>query len=176
MNAALLILRLVVGLGLAAHGAQKLFGWFGGHGLAGTGGYFEGLGFRPGKRFALLAGLGEAGGGLLLALGLGGPLGPALAVLVMIVAAWTVHRKSGFFAMNSGIELPLLYAAGAATVALAGPGAWSLDAALGLRGLWTPASAWLALAGGALVAAGTLALRPAYVAQRVGREEAMETS
>ncbi|HET6362113.1 MAG TPA: DoxX family membrane protein, partial [Gemmatimonadota bacterium] len=154
MNGALLILRLILGLGLAAHGAQKLFGWFGGHGLAGTGGFFEGLGFRPGKAFALLAGLGEMGGGVLLALGLGGPLGPALSVLVMIVAAWSVHRQKGFFAMDGGLELPVLYATGAAAIALAGPGAWSLDAAIGLHGLWTETSAWLALAGGVLVAAG----------------------
>ncbi|HJR53007.1 MAG TPA: DoxX family membrane protein, partial [Gemmatimonadota bacterium] len=94
MSAALLILRLVLGLGLAAHGAQKLFGWFGGHGLAGTGGFFEGLGFRPGKAFAVLAGLGEFGGGILLALGLGGPLGPAVVVLVMLVAIGSVHLEN----------------------------------------------------------------------------------
>ena len=176
MSAALLILRLVLGLGLAAHGGQKLFGWVGGHGLSGTGGSFAGLGFRPGKAFALLAGLGEVGGGLLVALGLGGPLGPAIVVLVMTVAAWSVHRKSGFFTMNNGIELPLLYAAGAAAIALAGPGAWSLDAVLGLQGLWAPQSAWLALAGGALVAAGTLALRHAHPVALTGREEAIEAS
>ena len=64
MSIALLIVRLILGLGLAAHGTQKLFGWFGGHGLDGTGGFFENLGFRPGKMFALMAGLGETAGGL----------------------------------------------------------------------------------------------------------------
>ena len=67
----LLIVRLVVGLGFAAHGAQKLFGWFGGYGLAGTGGFFETVGFKPGKLFAGAAGVGEVLGGLLLALGVG---------------------------------------------------------------------------------------------------------
>src|SRR5665213_371156 len=72
----LLIVRLVIGLGFASHGAQKLFGWFGGYGLAGTGGFFESIGFKPGKLFAGAAGASELIGGLLLALGLGGPIGP----------------------------------------------------------------------------------------------------
>src|ERR1700730_4389884 len=66
MDAGLLLARLIVGFGLSAHGAQKLFGWFGGHGLKGTGGFFESVGFRPGVLFALAAGLGELGGGLLM--------------------------------------------------------------------------------------------------------------
>ena len=74
----LLIGRLVVGLLMAAHGAQKLFGWFGGHGLEGTGRFFGSLGFRPGRRFATLAGLGELASGLLIALGFLGPVGPAI--------------------------------------------------------------------------------------------------
>ena len=84
LNVAFLVIRLV-GLGMAAHGAQKLFGWFGGHGLGGTGGFFEKLGFRPGRFFAFAAGAGEVGGGVLTAVGFGGPIGPALIVLVMIV-------------------------------------------------------------------------------------------
>jgi putative oxidoreductase len=173
MNAALLILRFVVGLGLAAHGAQKLFGWFGGHGLAGTGGYFEGLGYRPGKSFALLAGLGEFAGGLLIALGLGGPIGPAIAVVVMTVAIVSVHVPNGFFAMNKGFELPLLYATAAVAIALIGPGAWSLDGLLGLGAVWTPASAWLALLGAVLLAAGNLALR--HTQESAGRETVHST-
>ncbi len=78
MDLGLLILRFVVGLTLAAHGAQKLFGWFGGYGLDGTGQFMETLGFHPGRRHAALAGLTEAGGGVLLALGLLTPLGAAL--------------------------------------------------------------------------------------------------
>jgi len=133
VSAGLLVGRLVVGLGLAAHGTQKLFGWFGGHGRAGTGGYLESLGFKPGIVFAMAAGLSEFCGGLLVALGLFGPLGSALMVAVMIVAIVTQHRKNGFFATNNGIELPLLYATGAVALAFIGPGAYSLDAALGLR-------------------------------------------
>ena len=78
MAIALLIARLVLGGGMFAHGAQKLFGWFGGYGIKGTGGWMESMGFKPGNLFAAAAGLGEAGGGLLTALGIGGPLGPAL--------------------------------------------------------------------------------------------------
>lgn len=148
LSAGLLLGRLVLGLLMAAHGAQKLFGWFGGHGLAGTGGFFESLGFRPGRPFALAAGLAEFGGGLLVALGLLGPVGPALVVSVMIVAALAVHRSGGLFAMNNGIEVPLLYAAGGVALALTGPGAYSLDALLGLASLSTPVLGWTALAAG----------------------------
>src|SRR5208283_2121385 len=91
VDIAFLAVRLLVGLAMAAHGSQKLFGWFGGYGLAGTGGFFESLGFRPGKLFALLAGLGEIGSGILIAFGLGGAIGPALLVMVMIVAIVSVH-------------------------------------------------------------------------------------
>jgi putative oxidoreductase len=139
MDLGLLVVRVVVGLVMAAHGAQKLFGWFGGHGLAGVGGFFEQLGFRPGRLFALAAGTSEFGGGLLLALGLLGPVAPALLVSVMIVAAATVHWPNGLFAMSNGIELPLLYGTIAAGLALTGFGEWSLDHALGLAASFTPA-------------------------------------
>jgi putative oxidoreductase len=132
LNLALLVARLV-GLGMAAHGAQKLFGWFGGHGLAGTGGVFEKLGFRPGKLFALAAGAGEFFGGLLLALGLGGPLGPALIVLVMTVAGLTVHVKNGFLQGKNGFELNAVYIALALVLGYSGPGELSLDHALHLH-------------------------------------------
>src|SRR5713101_4587273 len=128
LNLGLLLIRLVFGLVMAAHGAQKLFGWFGGYGITGTGGFFEGLGFRPGKLFAALAGLGEFGGGLLLAVGFLGPVGSALVLSVMIVAAVTVHWGKGLFAASNGIEMPLLYAAAATALALTGPGLYSLDA------------------------------------------------
>ena len=164
MDAALLIARVVFGLLMAAHGAQKLFGWFGGYGLSGTAGFFESLGFHPGRFFATAAALSEAGGGLLVALGLFGPAGPALMLSVMIVAAVSVHWSHGVFAASNGIELPLLYAAGAAALALAGPGTYSVDALLGLSGLWTPALAWTALALGILGAFGNLAARRAVVA------------
>ncbi|HUP20591.1 MAG TPA: DoxX family protein [Gemmatimonadota bacterium] len=175
----LLLARAAVGLGLAAHGAQKLFGWFGGHGPRGTGQFFEGLGFRPGVPFALAAGFGEFGGGLLLALGLFGPVGPMLVVTTMLVAILAVHRGNGFFAQNQGWELPLLYALTAAYVAFAGPGVHSLDAALGLESLWTATNAWIALAVAAVLAGGSLALRrpaAAEAAEAAGREEVEEES
>jgi putative oxidoreductase len=142
----LLIVRLVVGLGFAAHGAQKLFGWFGGYGLAGTGGFFESIGFRPGKLFAGAAGASELAGGLLLVLGLGGPIGPMLMISVMVVAILAVHLPNGFFATANGIELPLLFAAVAFTFAFVGYGALSLDAAFGWNAVWTPTLAWVFVA------------------------------
>ncbi|HUQ15874.1 MAG TPA: DoxX family protein [Gemmatimonadales bacterium] len=145
VSAGLLIARLVLGLLLVGHGAQKLFGWFGGYGLAGTGGFFESLGFRPGRAFAAAASLAEIAAGLLLALGFLGPVGPALIISVMIVAAISVHWEHGVFATTNGIEVPLLYATGALALALTGYGAYSLDALLGLQSLWTPAVAWVAI-------------------------------
>ena len=141
MDAGLLIARLMVGLALSAHGAQKLFGWFGGHGLRGTAGYFEGLGFRPGVLFALAAGVGEAAGGLLTVAGLLGPVGPALIILVMLVAIFAVHWPNGFFASSNGIELPFAYLAAALALAHAGPGAYSLDWLWGLS-IFSPSTAW----------------------------------
>jgi putative oxidoreductase len=156
MNTALLIARLFFGLGLAAHGTQKLFGWFGGHGLIGTGGFFETIGFRPGKFFATAAALGETLGGLLLAIGLFGPVGPALMFLVMIVAA-SIHVKNGFFATNDGIELPMLYAMGALALTFTGPGGYSLDRVLGLLWLsneqFASRAIWTAVAVGAVMIA-----------------------
>lgn len=157
MDSGLLLIRLVFGLVMAAHGAQKLFGWFGGYGIAGTGGYFEQLGFRPGKLFAALAGLGEFAGGLLVALGFLGPIGPAVVLSVMIVAAATVHWGKGLFSMTNGIEVPLLYAVAAAGLALTGPGRLSIDAVVGLT--TTEPLALLALAIGIIGAFANLALR-----------------
>ena len=131
MDLGLLIVRFVVGLTLAAHGAQKLFGWFGGYGLDGTGQFMEQLGFHPGRRHAALAGLTETGGGVLLALGLLTPLGAALVGSVMLVATATVHFKNGFFAAGGGYEYNLVLAAAAVSIAFTGPGAFSLDALLG---------------------------------------------
>jgi putative oxidoreductase len=159
VSAGLLVGRLVLGLAMAAHGSQKLLGWFGGHGLAGTGGYFEQLGFRPGRAYAAAAAGAEILGGLLVALGLLGPVGPALILSVMVVAAVTVHWKGGFFAHSNGIEVPFLYGAGAVALALAGPGRFSLDAALGLEWLWAPRIAAVALLIGVAGALGNLLTR-----------------
>jgi putative oxidoreductase len=164
MDAGLLIGRLVFGGLMAAHGAQKLFGWFGGYGLTAVGGYFEALGFRPGRFFALAASVSELAGGLLLAAGLLGPIGPALIVAVMIVAAISVHWQHGVFAQSNGIEVPLLYGALAIAVGLTGPGAFSLDATLGLTGLWTPSIVYGALVAGVVGGLANLALRRAPVA------------
>jgi putative oxidoreductase len=159
MDAGLVVARLVFGLVMAGHGSQKLFGWFGGYGLAGTGGFLESIGFRPGRFFAALAAGTEVVSGLLLALGLLGPVGPALILSVMIVAAVSVHWQGGLFAQSNGIEVPLLYATAAVALALTGFGAYSLDAALGLGSIWTPAVTWAALAIGALGGFANLALR-----------------
>ena len=148
LNLGLLLIRVIFGLVMVAHGAQKLFGWFGGYGLAGTGGFFESLGFRPGKTFAAAAALSEFVGGWLFALGLFGPVGPALIVAVMLVASISVHLRNGFFAATNGVELPLLIATAVVGIALIGFGTYSLDAALGVATLWTPALIGLALAVG----------------------------
>ena len=159
LSAGLLIVRLVVGLLMAAHGSQKLFGWFGGHGIAGTGMYFESIGFRPGPLFARIAATTEVVSGLLIALGLLGPVGPALMLSVMIVAAVSVHWKNGLFATSNGIEVALFYATMAVGLALIGFGSYSLDALLGLQSLYTPAWALLALAIGVIGGIGNLLAR-----------------
>ncbi len=159
LSAGLLLARLVLGLLLAAHGSQKLFGWFGGHGLAGTAGFFESIGFRPGRVFAATAAVTEIVGGLLVVLGFLGPVGPALMLSVMIVAALSVHWKNGVFATSNGIEVPLLFGTGAIALALTGPGAYSLDAVLGLEALWTPAVAVVAIAVGIVGGVGNLLAR-----------------
>ena len=157
MDTGLLITRVVFGLLMAAHGTQKLFGWFGGYGLAGTAGFFEQLGYRPGKLFAGAAAGTEIVAGLLVAFGLLGPLGPALIVSVMIVAAVTVHWQHGVFAQNNGIEVPLLYGVVALTLALTGYGAFSLDAALALT--WSEPVTWAVLAVGIVGGFANLAIR-----------------
>ena len=155
----LLALRIVIGLAIAAHGSQKLFGWFGGYGLAGTGGFFESIGFKPGKAFAFAAGATELGSGILIALGFLGPVGPALMLSVMIVAALTVHWKNGFFAAANGVEVTALFAVGAVALAFTGFGAFSLDAVTGLDSFFTGAEAVAALLLGVIGAIGNLSLR-----------------
>ena len=154
----LLAVRLGLGLAIAAHGAQKLFGWFGGHGLAGTGGFFEAIGFRPGKPFAAIAGFGEGAGGLLIALGLFGPVGPALVLATMIVAAVAVHLKNGFWAANNGVELAYVYAFGALAIAFAGFGSLSLDTLLRITPT-SPSAVYGVLAVGAIAGLLPLPLR-----------------
>jgi len=131
MEFGLLLLRAVVGLLMAGHGAQKLFGWFGGHGIEGTSGFLESLGWRPGRSFAVLLGAAELLGGLALALGFATPLAAALLTGVLANAAWTVHRRNGLWNTAGGYEFPLTLAAAALALAFTGAGALSLDAALG---------------------------------------------
>jgi putative oxidoreductase len=131
MDLGILLLRLTVGLALAAHGTQKVFGWFGGYGPDGTAQFMEALGFRPGRRHALAAGYVELVGGLLLAVGLLTPLAAALIASVMVVAAATVHWKNGFFLASGGYEFNLVLGVAALSLAFIGPGALSLDHAAG---------------------------------------------
>jgi putative oxidoreductase len=161
MSFGLLILRLVVGLTLAAHGSQKLFGWFGGYSIAGTGEFFEQLGFRPGRVYAFLAGMGEFIGGLLLAAGFLTPVAAVLLTAVMLVAAIAVHLKNGFFIQNVGFEYNLVLGAAALVASFTGPGEFSIDQALGISlsgEVWGFSALILGLLGGALP---LLARRPA---------------
>lgn len=159
LSAGLLLARVVIGLVMAAHGAQKLFGWFGGYGLSKTGEFFVHLGFRPGRTFAALASLTEITSGWLVALGLLGPVGPALMISVMIVAMITVHWEHGLFASDNGIEVPLLYLTAALALAFTGYGRYSADAMLGLSEYFTPAFTAVVLAAGVLGGFANTALR-----------------
>jgi putative oxidoreductase len=129
----LLALRLTTGGLLAGHGAQKLFGSFGGHGLAGTSGFLETMGLKPGKQWAALAGASEFGSGLLTALGLFGPLGPISMYGPMLMASLTAHAGKPIWVTSGGAELPIAYMANATALALLGPGRLSLDRALGIK-------------------------------------------
>ncbi|MDX6512403.1 MAG: putative oxidoreductase [Gaiellaceae bacterium] len=139
MSYGLLLLRVVVGLTMAAHGTQKLFGWFGGAGLTGTAGFFENMGFRSARAMAALAGLAETSG-ILFALGLATPLAALGIVVVMWTAIWTVHWKNGFFSGGGGYEFNLVLLTVAAAVAAIGPGRFSVDRLIGwddnISGLW----------------------------------------
>ena len=124
LSLGLLVLRLFVGLGMAAHGAQKLFGLFGGGGIDGTAQFFEGLGFSPGTPYAILSGLVEFGGGLLITVGLALPLAAAAVVANMVgaYAAIQASTEGDFFAGTGGPELELLYVGAAFALILTGPG------------------------------------------------------
>jgi putative oxidoreductase len=149
----MLLLRLVVGLTMAAHGAQKLLGWFGGPGFTSTARILEQMGFRPGGLQAVLSGGAELGGGLLLALGLLTPLGAAAVTGSMLAATATVTWQNGFISAKGGYEYNLVLIASALAVAFAGPGRFSLDDLLGWR-----FSGWRWGVGAAVLAAVTAAI------------------
>ena len=126
------LLALRVGLGgtLIAHGSQKLFGSFGGGGIAGTAAFFDSVGFKPGRTNAILAGVSEVGGGALLAAGLATPAAAGVVTGTMAVAGST-HASNGFFAQRGGFEYPAMLALAASSLSFIGPGTLSLDHALG---------------------------------------------
>ncbi|PLS02522.1 DoxX family protein [Neobacillus cucumis] len=130
INIGLLIIRLVVGLLFVGHGAQKLFGWFGGYGLKGTGGWFESIGMKPGVTMALFAGLAELIGGILFTLGLLTPLAGIMIAGTMIMAIVKVHAANGIWSTSNGYEYNLTLLAVAIGIALIGPGKYALDAFL----------------------------------------------
>jgi putative oxidoreductase len=172
----LLTARLAVGLSIASHGAQKAFGWFEGPGPDGWAQFTESLGFKPGKTYGSVGAANELAAGLLIALGLGGPLGPAILVAQMVVAAETVHRKNGFFVQKGGVEVPMVYAAAAIAFASTGYGAISLDRAFGLdEKLHHPLLTTLTLGGALASACAVLAQRDLPPAQETLPEAGAET-
>jgi putative oxidoreductase len=143
---AALVWRLVQGSLLAGHGAQKLFGSFEGPGLEGTSGFMEMLGLKPGRPWAVLAGLSEFGGGVLTALGLLNPVGELGVIGAMSMATATAHWGRPIWVTEGGAELPVVNIAGSTALILNGPGKYSLDRALGIR-----LPAWIAPLGLALI-------------------------
>jgi putative oxidoreductase len=138
VDLARLVLRLLVGGLFVGHGTQKLFGWFGGDGLEGTGQMFESIGLRPGRRHAALAGATEAGSGVLLAAGAATPLAAAGLSGVMVTAIRHVHWRNGVWNTSGGYEYNAVILATLAGLVETGPGRWSVDAALGRvrHGTW----------------------------------------
>ncbi|TVR35673.1 MAG: DoxX family protein [Nitriliruptor sp.] len=144
----LLVLRVLVGVTFSLHGFQKLFGWFGGGGLSGTASWFRSLGFGDGRIAAVMAGTSEVVGGLGLAMGLLTPFAAAAMIGTMTTAALVNNASKGFWSAGNGWELNGYLIVIAFAVAITGPGAYSLDAALGLEVLWGPVPAVAALVAG----------------------------
>lgn len=154
----LFVLRAVVGVTISAHGAQKLFGWFGGPGFEGFSGMLGSLKLRPAGLWALVAAGGEFFGGILLVLGFLNPLAGFMVAGSMAVAILLVHRSNGFWNTNRGIEFPLQILAAGAALTLTGFGAFSVDAALGVT-LPEPAT-WILFALLTLAAVGLVIVTP----------------
>lgn len=132
-NLAALVLRVALGGLMAGHGAQKLFGSFGGPGLDGTSGFMEMLGLKPGRPWAVVAGLSEFGGGVLTALGFLNPLGPIGIIASMSMATTKAHWGKPIWVTSGGAEFPVTNIAAATALMLNGNGQWSLDRAFGIR-------------------------------------------
>jgi putative oxidoreductase len=166
MQIALLFLHVVVGCLFAAHGAQKVFGIFGGHGLEGTAGFFDQIGLRPGAFHARVAGFAELFGGILLALGLFTPIAAALLIAVMVVAVATVHFKNGLWNTNQGWEFNLVLVVALFVLAATGGGRLALDhwLSLGMNG-----NAWGLGALGAGILGGVGAIAAARISGRERR-------
>lgn len=133
INLALFFIRVTLGLFMAGHGAQKLFGWFGGPGIEGTAGFMESLGLRPGKQWAVLGGASEFGGGVLTLLGLLNPLGSLGIIGAMAMATTKVHWNNPIWVTEGGAELPVTNSAIATALMFTGPGKLSLDQIFGVR-------------------------------------------
>jgi putative oxidoreductase len=161
-------IRGVIGPLFVGHGTQKLFGWFGGHGIEGTGGYFETLGLKPGKRHATAAGVAETLGGVLLTLGFLTPLATSLVSGTMVTAIRKAHAQNGPWVTNGGYEYNLVLLASMLALADSGPGEPSLDSVLlpELRGM-----RWALLQLGAGVAGSFLADIPPVNEASSGRAE-----
>ena len=138
ISAGLLLLRIVGGLTIAGHGAQKAFGWFGGPGVTKLAQGFHMQGFRPALLWVALVIAGELGGGLSLALGFLTPLGAAGILGAMFMAIFKTHWKNGFWNSKRGVEFPLQILAIGVAIGLTGPGSYSLDSAFGITLAGTP--------------------------------------
>lgn len=158
-----LVLRVIVGSLFFAHGAQKLFGWFGGSGIDATAQTMERIGMRPGRRNALAAGAGEAVGGAAIVAGALTPAAAATLIATMLTAIRTVHLQKGFFATNGGYEFNLTLIVALLALTDAGPGPLSVDRALGIEeggGGWTLAALAAGAAGSAFAVAAGEAAEP----------------
>jgi putative oxidoreductase len=149
VDAGLFLLRVLVGVSFSLHGLQKLFGWFGGGGFAGTSRWFASLGFGDGRLATLLAGGSEVAGGLGLAAGLLTPFAAAAMIGTMTTAALVNNAEHGFWSAAKGWELNGYLIVVAWAVATTGPGRFSLDHALGLTDLSGAVPGLLALVAGA---------------------------
>jgi putative oxidoreductase len=163
--------RVTIGLLFVGHGSQKLFGWFGGGGPEGTGKFFESIGLRPGRRYALTAGTAEAAGGALFAVGAATPLAAAAISATMITAIKTVHWEKGVWSAGGGYEYNLVLLAAVFGLTENGPGPSSVDGVLGKK-RWGTAWALAALAAGAAGSAAALAAKEEPSAE--GAEEGAE--